>query len=123
MSSSELLVMFSLAEKVFNQNSERLSNQVLLRLRRASNIFFKFSKRCLPMNFSLGRSKYTQLNDGHGDCLSQLTSYSCQFNTGRVSRAILRLQNGIIFLCIYRKYCTKAGKIVVLCFRAKTSLR
>ena len=98
-----------------NQNSKRLLNQALLRLRRVSNSFFKFSKRCLPMNFSLRRSKYTQL--------SQLASYSCQFNTGRVSRAILRLQNGIIFPCNYRKYCTKAGKIVVLCFTAKTSLR
>ena len=53
--------------------------------------------------------------------LSQLASYSSQFNTGRVSRAILRLRNGIISPCNYRKYCTKAGKIVVLCFTAKTS--
>ena len=93
------LVVFSFAEKAFNQNSKRLSNQALLRLRRVSNSFFKFSKRCLPMNLSLRRSKYTQINDGHGDCLTQLASYSCQFNTGRVSRAILRLQNGIIFTC------------------------
>ena len=66
---------------------------------------------------------YTQINDGHGNCLSQLASYSSQFNTGRVSRAILRLQNGIIFPCNYRKYCTKAGKIVVLfnCESAKNN--
>ena len=70
------------AEKAFNQNSKRLSNQALLKLRRVSNSFFKFSKRCLPMNFSLRRSKYTQINDGHGHFLSQLASYSCQFNTG-----------------------------------------
>ena len=63
-SSSELLAVFSFAEKAFNQNSKRLSNQALLRLRRVSNSFFKFSKRCLPMNFLLQRSKYTQINDG-----------------------------------------------------------
>ena len=74
------------------------------------------------MNVLLRRSKYTQINDGHGDCLSQPASYSCQFNTGRVSTAILRLQNGIISSCNYRKYCKKAGKIV-LCFTGKTSLR
>ena len=99
MLSSELLFVFSFAEKAFNQNSKRLSKQALLRLRRVSNSFFKFSKRCLPMNFSLQLSKYTQINDEHGNCLSHLASYSCQFNTGRVSRAVLRLQNGIIFPC------------------------
>ena len=86
MSSSELLVVFRFAEKAFNPKSKRLSNQALLRLRRVSNSFCKFFKRCLPMNFSLRRSKYTQINDGHGNCLSQFASYSCQFNTGRVSR-------------------------------------
>ena len=53
MSSSELLVVFSFAEKAFNQNSKRLSNQALFRLRRVSNSFFKFSKRCLPCLHSL----------------------------------------------------------------------
>ena len=92
MSSSELLVVFSFAEKAFNQNSKRLSNQALLRLRRVSNSFFKFSKRCLPMN-SLRRTWRL-------------------FATSKWD----------YFPCNYRKYCTKAGKNVVLCFTAKTSL-
>ena len=37
-------VVFSFAEKAFNQNSKRLSNQALLRLRRVSNSFSSFLK-------------------------------------------------------------------------------
>ena len=67
-------VMFSFAETAFAQNFKRLWNQNLLKLRRVSNSFFKFSKRFLTINFSLRRSKYTQINDGHGDCFESTAS-------------------------------------------------
>ena len=59
------------------------------------------------MNFSLRRSKYAH-------CLNQLASYSCQFNTRRVSRAICDFKMGLFFLAITARL--KDWKIVVLCF-------
>ena len=65
---------------------------------------------------SCSDTQNTQIN-AYADCSSLPASYPCQFNTRRVSRAFLELQNGIIFPCNHRKYCTKDGKIAMLASR------
>ena len=86
----------------------RFSNEALYRPTRVSS----FLKDIIQWT-SCSDTQNTQIN-AYADCSSLPASYPCQFNARRVSRAFLGLQNGVIFPCNHRKYCTKDGKIAML---------
>ena len=113
------VIVFSFAKKAFDQNFKRLSNQALLRLKRVSNSFFKFSEIFLPMNFSLRRSKNAQVNDGHMATVwvNSLHQCSCQFNTALRDVLLQLFRNfrmGIFFLVITASIVQKLERL--LCF-------
>ena len=92
--------MFSFAEKAFNQNSKRLSNQPLLRLRRVSNSFFKFSKRCLPMNNSL----HIQVNSIRDLFLELFYDFKMELFFFAITASIVQRLERLLCFALRRKY-------------------